>query len=95
MSDYRQRKYAHRFLILLHSYHTKHILLITLRVGDGNAQPEEQPEGDGIWYTNQKVRNYRQHLARQVSIRFCMDPAERVEPVINLKSEELLGRIIV
>ena len=64
-------------------------------VGDGNAQPEEQPEGDGIWSTNQKVKNYGQHLALQVSVGFCIDPAEGVEPVINVKHEEFPGRIIV
>ena len=95
MLDYRQRKYAHRLLTLPDSHPTKDILLITLRVGDGNAQPEEQPEGDGIWSTNQKVKNYGQHLARQVSTRFCIYPAEGVEPVMNLKYEEFPGRIIV
>ena len=44
----------------------KDILPITLRVGDGNVQPEEQPKGNGLWSTNPKVKNYGQHLARQV-----------------------------
>lgn len=57
MLDYRQRKYAHRLLTLPDGHPTKDILPITLRAGDGNAQPEEQPEGDGIWSTNQTVKN--------------------------------------
>ena len=37
--DYRQRKYAYRLLILPDENPTKSVLPITLRLGDGNAQP--------------------------------------------------------
>lgn len=46
--DFRQQKYAHRILTLPDSILTKEILPITLRIGDGNAQPNEQPEKNAI-----------------------------------------------
>ncbi len=79
--DFWQRKYAYRLLSLPESIPTKAILPINLQIGDGNAQPKDQPEDDGIWATHQKVKNYGQHLARQVSVGFCIDPADGVEPV--------------
>ena len=48
MLDFRQRMYAYRLLSLPDSMPTKDILPVTLRVGDGNAQPEDQPELDSI-----------------------------------------------
>ncbi len=68
--DYRQRKYAYRLLTLADENPTNSVLPITLRLGDGNAQPGEQLEDDGIWPQNQKVWDYGQHLAQQVSIGF-------------------------
>lgn len=44
--DSRQRAYAYRLLNLPDSIPTKEILPITLRTGDGNAQPEDLPEYD-------------------------------------------------
>ena len=64
-------------------------------MGDGNAQSGEQPEDDGIWAQNQKARDYGQHLAQQVSIGFCIDPAYGVEPVIHQKPTEFSGKIII
>lgn len=46
--DSRQRAYAHRLLTLPDSIPTKHILPVTLRSGDGNAQLEDLPEYDSI-----------------------------------------------
>ncbi len=92
---FRQRKYAYRLLSLPDSIPTKAILTITLRIGDGHAQPEDQPESDGIWATQQKVKSYGQHLARQVTVGFCVDPADGVEPVRNLEHEEFLGKISI
>lgn len=40
----RQRKYTYRLLSLPESISTKAILPVTLRIGDGNAQPEDYPE---------------------------------------------------
>ena len=42
---------------------TKDILPITLRVGDGNAQPDNQIEQDAIWSSNQHITTYGQRLA--------------------------------
>lgn len=47
--DYRQRKYyAYRLLTLPDGNLAKEILLITLRLGNGNAQPGELPEDDEV-----------------------------------------------
>ncbi len=61
--DFRQQKYAHRILSLSDSIPTKEILLITLRIGDENAQPNEQPEKDAIWAGNERITTYGQRLA--------------------------------
>ena len=82
LMDFRQRTYAHRALSLPNSISTKDILPITLREGDGHAQPEDLPEGDSIWSTTQRIRTYGQHLARQISVGFRIDPAEGVEPIL-------------
>lgn len=95
MLDYCQRKYALQLLTLPNDYWAKNILSITLRVGDRNLQTENLLEDDGIWATYQKVRNYRQHLARQVSVQFCIDLVDGVELVVNLRNEKLSGRISI
>ena len=43
----------------------------------------------------EKVNNFGQHLARQVSVGFCIDPADGVEPVMNLRDEEFLGQLFI
>ena len=91
--DSRQRAYAHRILCLPDSVPTKDILPITLRTGDGNAQPEELPEYDLIWSTNQRIRTYGQHLAKQVSVSFSIDPAEGVEPILPMPIQSFPGKI--
>ena len=93
--DYRQHKYAYRLLTLPDENPTESVLPVTLRSGDGNAQPGEQPEDDGIWAQQQKARNYGQHLAQQVSIGFCIDPAYGVEPVVHQKPTEFPSKIII
>ena len=93
--DFRQRKYAYRLLSLPDSISTKVILLITLRTGDEHARFEDQPEGDGIWASHQKVKSYGQHLACQVTVGFCVDPADRVKLVGNLEQEKFLGKISI
>ena len=93
--DSRQRAYALRILGLPDSIPTKNILPITLRIGDGNAQPEELPEYDLIWSTSQQIRTYGQHLAKQISVRFSIDPAEGVEPIIAMPAEVFPGKIFV
>lgn len=44
MLDFRQHIYAYQLLSLPDSILTKEIPPITLQIGDGNAQPEDQPE---------------------------------------------------
>ena len=80
--DFRQQKYAYRILSLPDSIPTKEILPITLRIGDGNAQPNEQPEKDAIWASNERITTYGQRLARQISVTGCIDPAEGTEPIL-------------
>ena len=80
--DFRQRKDAHRILSLPDSIPTKEILPITLCIGDGNAKPNEQPEKDAIWASNEPITAYGQHLARQISVKGCIDPAKRTEPIL-------------
>lgn len=93
--DFRQRRYAYRILSLSDDLPTKHILPHTLRVGDGNDQPGEQPEDDLHWSTGQKIRTYSQHLARQLSVNFSIDPAEGVEPILEASTATFPGIIVV
>lgn len=93
--DFRQRKYAHRILSLPDSIPTKEILPITLRIGDGNAQPNEQPEKDAIWASNERITNYGQRLARQISIKGCIDPAEGTETILASSRLIFPGKLII
>ena len=92
--DFRQRKYACRLLSLPDSIPTKDILPITLRVGDGNARPESQPEQDSLWASSQHIITYGHRLARQVSVRFSIDPAEGTEQILAMSSSIFLGKLI-
>ena len=93
--DFRQRKYAYRLLSLPDSRPTKDILPIILRIGDGNTQPEDQPEHDSVWASNEPIATYGQQLARQVSIGFTIDPAEGIEPVRATSSSIFPGELII
>ena len=93
--DFRQRKYACRILSLPDSIPTKEILPITLRVGDGNAQPEDLPEDDSMWASNQRITIYGQRLARQVSVKFSIDPAEGTEPIWAMPGLSFPGKLII
>lgn len=42
-----------------------------------------------------KIKGYGQHLARQVSISFGIDPAEGVEPVVNLQHIDFPGEVTI
>ncbi len=79
--DFRERRHAYRILGLSDLVTTKEILPVTLREGDGNAQPGDQPESDSIWATSQRIKTYGQHLARMVSVGSSIDPAEGTEPI--------------
>ena len=74
---------------------TKNILPITLRIGDGNAQPEDQPEHDSAWASNGPIATYSQRLARQVSIRFTLDPAEGTEPAWAIPNSVFAGELVI
>lgn len=93
--DFRQRSYALRILSLPELSPTKDILSITLCIGDGNAQPEDQPECDFAWATSQRVKTLGQRLARQVSVGFSMDPAEGTEPILDISLSEFPGEILI
>ena len=93
--DFRQRAYAHCILCLPDSIPTKDILPISLWKGDGNAQPEELPEYDSIWSTNQRIRTYGQHLTKQVSVKFSIDSAEGVEPISAMPVQSFPGKICI
>ena len=93
--DFRQRKYAYRLLSFSDSILTKDIFPITLWIGDGNAQPEDQPEHDSVWISNGPIATYSQRLAWQVSIRFTIDPAEGTKPVRAIPNSVFLGELII
>ena len=46
--DFCQRKYTYRILSFSNSILIKEILPTSLRVGDGDTQPEDQPKADSI-----------------------------------------------
>lgn len=58
-------------------------------------QLENLSENNEIWANYQKVRIYRQYLACQVFVQFCIDPIDKIEPVINLKNEKFIGKISI
>ena len=60
MLDYRQRRYAYRLLTLSDGCPTKDILPISLKMGDGSAQPGELPEKDEIWSYGRTGPNWSQ-----------------------------------
>ena len=93
--NYRQRRYAYRLLTLPDGHPAKDILPFSLKIGDESAQPGKLLENDTIWSLNQKVRTYGQHLAQQVSVGFSIDLAKGVEPVLQPKPAEFLGKIII
>ena len=87
--------YAHRLLSLPESISTKDIFPITLQIGDRNAQREDQPELDSIWASNQHITTYGQQLARQVSVKFSIGPAEETEPIRTVPSFIFPGKLII
>ena len=93
--DFRQRKYAYRILSLPDSILTKEILPASLRVGDGDAQPEDQPEADLIWSSSQRITVYGQRLARQISVNFSIDPAEGTEPIQAMSTLRFPGKLFI
>lgn len=58
MLDFWQKKYAHRIFSLPDLIPSKEILPVTLQIGDGNVQPNKQPENDAIWASNERITNY-------------------------------------
>lgn len=93
--DFPQRMYAYRLLSLPDLISTNDILPITLRIGDGNAQQEDQPELDFIWAINQYIITYGQQLAHQVSVRFSIDPVEGSEPIWTTPSFVFTEKLII
>lgn len=93
--DFWQRRYAYQILSLPDNVPTKSILPHTLRVGDGNDQPREQPEDDLHWIKGRRIRTYGQYLARQVSVNFSINPAEGVEPILEASTATFPGSIVI
>ncbi len=69
-------------LALPDSISTKEILPITLRVGDGDAQPGDQPEQVSVWAIIQRVKIDGQHLTQQVSVGSSVELAEGTGPIL-------------
>ncbi len=95
MLDFRQQKYAHRIFSLPDSILIKEILPVTLQIRDGNAQLNEQPENNTIWANNKRITNYGQRLARQISIKGCIDLAEGTEPILASFRSIFPGKLVV
>lgn len=74
---------------------TKNIFLITLQIGDGNAQPKELPEFDIIWSTNQQISMYGQYLAKQVLVGYTNNLVEEAEPIVAIPENVFLRKIFV
>lgn len=87
--------YAYQLFSLPDSIPTKEILPITLQIGDGNAQPEDQPELDFIQASNQRITTYGQQPARQVSVRFSIDLAKGTKPIWTISCFVFLGELII
>ena len=81
--DSRQKSYAYRLLTLPDCHPTKHILPISLREGDENSQPGEQPEDTLMWAESTRPKLFGHLLAQQVACNYSIDPADGVEPVPN------------
>lgn len=54
---------------------------ISLRNGDRNSQPGEQPTDTLLWTVNTRPAPYGQWLAWKIALDHAIDPAEGVEPV--------------
>ncbi len=92
--DYRQRAYTCRLLVLSELHSAKEILPISLRKGDQDFQPGELPENTLLWTQNSRPALYGQWLAWQITLDHSIDPADGVEPVQKMISEELKADII-
>ena len=74
----------------------KDICLITFQSKNRHAQPENLPKNDLVWTSNQRIRIYGQYFARQVLIRFSINPAEVVELIIaNMPMQYFSGKIFI
>ncbi len=78
--DSRQKAYAYRLLTVPDCHPTKQILPISLREGDENSLPGEQPEDTLICTKSTKPKTLGQLLAQQVANNCAIDPADDVEP---------------
>lgn len=56
-------------------------------------QPEELFEYDLIWSPNQGIKTYRQHLAKDVLVRFSIFPVKTVEPILAMSVQSFPGKI--
>lgn len=73
--------YAYRLFTLLDQHFAKKIPPNSLRNGDRDAQPGEQPTNTLLWTKNTQPALYGQWLAWQITLDHAIDPVEGVEPV--------------
>ena len=91
----RQGGYEGRLLSLSDGHPTKEILPISLRRGDGAAQPGEQPIDDIDWAEGRGQNTLSHYLARQLAAQGAIDPAEGVEPIVKTRPEPYPGVIVI
>ena len=66
-----------------------------MEIGDGNTQPDNQPEIDSIWASNQYITTYGQQFAHQVSVKFSIDPVKRIKPIWIMPSSTIPRKLII
>jgi ribonuclease HI len=93
--DSRQRNYACRLLSLPDRNPAKDILPVSLVTGDGSAQPGDHPEGDIDWSVGRGPTWLGHHLARRIAMGHSIDPAEGVEPIVEIRPQYFPGNICI
>lgn len=93
--DSRQKAYAYRLLTLPNCHPTKQVLPISLREGDKNSQPGEQPKDTLMWAESRKPKLFGHLLAQQVASNHAIDPADGVEPVPRPRYDSNFSKIVI
>ena len=93
--DFRRKSYAYQLLTLPDHHPTKHILPVSLRMGDESSQPGEQPEDILMWVENANPRLFEHLLAQQIASNHSIDPADGIEPVDSLAPNSNFGGKVI
>ena len=93
--DTRQKRYCSRLLSLPDGHLTKEILLVTMRKGDRDTQPDNQPLEDIEQAKGRGPQSLGSHLARQLAVDNSINPAEGVEPVVESRPTDFPGEIYI